>query len=399
MINLTIEQQMIIDDAKLWYYHFNQYLEKYPDANEQVFQFEGGPGTGKSFVLNFILQSLDIPRNMIAPMAYTGTAAVNMRLKGLHNASTIHSWIYKAVSGTKKDKDGNTIINSYFDRPLESLEFQSKPLKGIKLMIIDEAWTVPLSMKYDIEKNGIKIIACGDRRQLPPINDAPAYLTNGKIHYLTQIMRQEENSSIVKLAYAALNNININYGYYGDALVIDEKDLTDDMIRSSDIIICNKNSTRDFYNKKVRKLYGFNTDLPSYGERVICRNNNKNISIEGINLANGLIGSVVNFPDPSGFDGKTFKLNFQPDVLGSAFNVSCSYKYFKAPYKEREILKKSKYDVGEKFEYAYAITTYLSQGSQFNNVIFIDEWLGDQTTALRYVAITRAVKRLIIVRK
>ncbi len=36
---------------------FDKYLQKYPDANEQVFQFEGGPGTGKSFVLNFILQA------------------------------------------------------------------------------------------------------------------------------------------------------------------------------------------------------------------------------------------------------------------------------------------------------------------------------------------------------
>ena len=87
---------------------------------------------------------------------------------------------------------------------------------------------------------------------------------------------------------------------------------------------------------KVRKLYGFNGKLPQYGERLICRSNDRHEVVEEINLANGLIGSVVNFPDVSGFDGKTFELWFQPDLLNDSFKVRASYKYFIAPHQQKE---------------------------------------------------------------
>ena len=388
---LTEEQQSLVQDCYNWFYN----------DTDLVFEFAGGPGTGKSFVLDFIIKYLGINRNNIAPMAYTGAAAVNMRTKGLLNAGTIHSWIYHTNISPRIDKSGNYIMDEYFNRPKERLDFIPKvELEDIKLIIIDEAYMVPFEMKKDIEKFGIKIIACGDWNQLPPINSKPAYLTNRNVHLLTKTMRQAENSNIVKLAYYVLNGFPISNGYYGDVLVINEDELTDQMIMSSDVVICSKNSTREYYNNKIRELYGFHNKLPEYGERIICRSNNKYEVVEGINLANGLIGTVTNFPDVSGFDGKTFSMSFKPDLLSSSFNIKASYKYFIASHQQKEALKYDKYLEGEKFEFGYCITSHLSQGSQFDNVIVIEEpMMGNINNRLSYVAITRAKKQLIYVKK
>lgn len=396
MINLDIltdEQQALVKACYNWFYNDNTNL---------VFEYAGGPGTGKSFVLDFIIKYLGVNKEQIAPMAYTGAAAVNMRTKGLLNAGTIHSWIYQTSITQKYDKSGSVVMDEYFNRPKETLDFVPKiRLKNIKLIIIDEAYMVPYEMKKDIEKFGIKIIACGDWNQLPPINSSPAYLTNpNDVFLLSKVMRQAETSSIVKLAYASLYNLPISNGYYGDVLVINEDELTDQMIMSSDIVICSKNSTREYYNHKIRELYGFTGKTPQYGERVICRSNNKYEVIDDINLANGLIGTVVNFPDVSGYDGKTFKMLFRPDLLNNAFDIKASYKYFTAPYQQRDLLRNDRYLEGEKFEFGYCITAHLSQGSQFDNVIVIDEpMMGNINNRLLYVAITRARKRLIYVKR
>jgi len=389
---LTDEQQSLIKDCYNWFYF----------GTDQVFEYAGGPGTGKSFVLDYIINCLGINREQIAPMAYTGAAAVNMRTKGLLNAGTIHSWIYSPTIKQKQDKNGNIIMDEYFNRPKETLGFKPKySLKNIRLIIIDEAYMVPYKMKRDIERFGIKIIACGDWNQLPPINSEPAYLTDpNKVRLLTKVMRQAETSNIVKLAYAALNGYPISNGYYGDVLVINEDELTDQMITSSGIVISSKNSTREYYNNRIRDIYGFKGNTPQYMERVICRSNNKHEEVDGINLANGLIGSVINWPDVSGFDGKTFNLIFKPDLLNNAFDIKASYKYFTAPYQQRDVLRSDRFLEGEKFEFGYAITAHLSQGSQFDNVIVIDEpMMGNVNNRLSYVAITRARKRLIYVKK
>ena len=72
-------------------------LKMLKEGNEQVFQYSGGPGTGKSVVLNSIVEQSGISRSRIAPMSFIGAAAIVMRIKGLHNAKTAHSWLYNPV--------------------------------------------------------------------------------------------------------------------------------------------------------------------------------------------------------------------------------------------------------------------------------------------------------------
>lgn len=388
------QQQTVIDNA-LNHIHY---------SSRQVYQFAGKAGTGKTEVIKEIIRESRIPINRIAIMTYIGQAAIVLRTRGLYSAKTIHSTIYELVETIKLDANGRPVINPTFNTPEIELHFSPRDLSDIDLMIIDEARTVPMSLKKDIESYGIKIIACGDRRQLPPVNDEPAYIRDCDIYemdLLTQIVRQGKGSAILYIADLLTNGSDISCGYYGDVLIIERKDLTDDMIRASNILICGTNKTRDYYNNYIRNnIFGINTNLPLLGEKIICRKNNWRLEVAGISLANGLIGTVITPPNPASFDGKKFVVDFKPDLLDAYFaNVDCDYKYFTATHEERNFLKNSRYGVGNKFEFAYAITSHLSQGAQYPCGIYIQDIFPDRSIQknLDYTGITRFSNQAIFV--
>lgn len=369
--------------------------------SNQVYQFSGKPGTGKTEVLREIIRRIGIPLERIAPMAYIGQAASVMRTRGLYNAKTIHSWTYKLVEVALLDEHGNPIIDTVFNKPKLVLKFIPIKLTGIDYIIIDEGYTVPKRMKYDIERQGLPIIVCGDCNQLPPVKDDPAYLVDGEIHYLNKIMRQHENSGIVQLSEMVLHDKPISPGLYGnDTLVITESQLTDQMIMSANIVLCGTNKTRDAINNRVRHdILGIYNDIPQYGEKVICRKNNWTVEIDGISLTNGLIGSVVNHPTVEQYDGTKFYIDFKPDLIPSYYpQLGCNHDYFNGNYEQRAILKSTPHLNGELFEPAYAITTHLSQGGQFYNGIYIQEYLNRNLQKhLNYTGITRFQNSLIYV--
>lgn len=374
-------QNEVVNAAKDWFYNSPDWL----------FQITGKPGTGKSVVLNLIIEALNLKPNEYNAMAYTGAATIVMRLKGMPLAKTCHSTLYEPVETYLTDRFGQVIIDPYYNKPKTIIKFVPKKLDNIKLLVIDEGFMVPYEMGLEIKKRGIKTIVAGDINQLPPVNAKPAFFEYGKIHYLTEIMRQNSNSYIPILANRLLNDLPIHKGFYGDVLVIDEDDLTNDILLGSEVILCGKNYTRDVYNNHIRNLLNLQTDIPSYGEKIICRKNNWQMELGGINLANGLAGTCSSIPDPGKFDGKIFSLNFTPYFMNQSFeDIPCDYKYFTSNAKDRAILKNDKYSIGEKFEFGYALTTHLAQGSQYRYGIYFEEWLNkDINKNLNYTALTR----------
>lgn len=394
MIQLNDQQEFIVQKG----------VEFYKNSSKQVFQYSGGPGTGKSVVMKAIADRLVsqgfLTYGEILPMAYTGQAAIVMRTKGFPNARSIHSSIY-TPEYLVKIENGNTVMNTTYNAPEMQIQMVPKPLNGIKLMMIDEGWMVPRRMKHDIEKHGIKIIVGGDAGQLPPIADTPAYLIDGEIYWLTKVMRQAENSGIVYIANRCLQGLPIHTGLYGNALVIEMNDLTDQMIAASHIIICGKNETRQRFNNRVRKdILHIAMDLPTYGERVICRKNNWKMEIDGISLANGLTGTCTSMPRIAEFDGNTFSMDFQPDLCYNQFSdLRCDYKYFIADASMKAKMKNI-YGHGEKFDLAYALTTHLAQGAEYPNGIYIEEQLRDPSISpfLNNTGVTRFRQSMIYVK-
>lgn len=397
MITLNNDQQRVFNDAVKWW----------KTKNTQTFEISGPPGSGKTFLLNYIIDYLKIDRCRIAPMAYTGAAAINMRNKGMSNARTCYSWLYDCVQVPVLDEDGNQVMDKLFNKPKMKFKFVEKQLLGdIDLIVVDEAGAVPPDIRTVIDKQGIPVLATGDLDQLPPIQGKSAYLNNpSKVHVINEIMRQNANNDIILLSQRLKQGLPINNGLYKNVLVIYEDELTIDMIKRSRIIICGKNDTRERYTNLIRhNILGIQSKLPLFGERVVCRKNNWNIdNNDGINLTNGLLGTVSNYPDVYGYDTKrsTYTLSFKPDLCLLPFNeIECDYKYLISPPKIRNEIKNSPYSNGEKFEFGYAITTHTSQGSEFDTGIYLEEWLNPQiNNKLNYVGITRFKNFCIYVKK
>ena len=323
-----------------------------------------------------------------------------MRFKGLLNAKTIHSWLYDVVEVPVYDERGMVVMDPVYNKPVTRPEFIPRDLKDIDYFMIDEGSTVPMNMKQDILSRGKKIIVFGDLDQLPPVGDEPAFFRNGRVIKLTEIIRQAKGSEIIKLANFVLQGGIPSPGIYGNVLVIEPEDLTDEMIMASQIVLCGKNATRDSMNNHIRQdLLHYHTNLPAFGEKVICRKNNWTIERDGISLANGLAGSVIRPADVTRFDGKTFAIDFVPNFTNILFDdIKCDYEYFTAPRAQKEFLKNSKYSIGNKFEYAYTITTHLAQGAQYSNGIYISEYLNkDIQRNLNFTGVTRFKNYMIYV--
>ena len=394
-INLTQEQQEIVNKAVKWYYH----------SSEQVFQFSGNPGTGKSVVMNAIIKAIGLPMEKVAPMAYIGAAAINMRLKGMINAKTIHSWIYEPIEVPVLDDSGNIIMNKYFDRPEVKIEYVLKPLPDIDLIAIDEGGTVPMRMKKDLLNTKKKILVAGDLDQLPPVGDNPAFLATGEVHVLTEIMRQAKNSAIVYLCQRAKHGLPIHTGVYGnEVIVLERKDfdpIAPKVLPAAGVVLCGKNDTRTEYTKYIRhEILHKKGIVPEMGEKLICRRNNWHCSSGGINLTNGLTGRVLNHPDVSGYHDNCFTIDFLPDLTDTPFiNVPVDYRYFTADSATQRQIRSFGRCTGECFEFGYVQTVHLSQGSQWTNGIYFKEYLPSNNWQIDYTALSRFRRQCIFVKQ
>lgn len=395
--NLNTQQQIVHDEAIKWF----------RNSPDQLFQIAGAAGTGKSVLIGEILRSLGLKSSSVLGMTFTGAASLVMRRNGFPDASTIHSALYhiveyipKSYEITPDDVDSKTGLVK--KRRIFTKRDSISP--DIKLMFIDEAYMVPRYMVHDIMSFGVKVIVCGDPNQLDPVGDEPGFLVDGKVYMLTELMRQAEDNPIVYLANRVLHNKPIHNGIYGNSvLVINDDEILPQMYGVSDVIICGTNKTRELFNQEIRRLAGFSDSvLPKYGERMICRQNNWDlVNSENITLVNGLAGVVMNQPD-SLDSSKTFTIDFLPDKCHCWFDhLKVNYEYFRSTPQRRKEIKdlNTKFVKGELFEFAYALTSHLSQGQEYDTVFYYEEPLRPQMQAkANYTAITRAKQSLIYVR-
>lgn len=362
--------------------------------DKPTFEISGGAGTGKTTIVRQIISLLELDNNEVLFMAYVGKATLELTKKG-NNAKTIHSTIYDLQETVKKDENGNEIrIDGRVITTFKFVKKSSLP-KNIKLLVIDEGAMVPENIAKDILSFNIPVIVLGDMNQLPPVFGESYFLQNPDV-VLTEPMRFALNSPIVYLANQVLNNEVIRFGKYTDKCYVIDKDMiTDKMLLKSDIVICGRNKTRQCLNSKVRNdiLHIRNND-PVIGDRIICRKNNWLIEpLQGnIYLINGMIGNIERI-DKESYDKQSICIDFLPEFLENDKFVD-----IRIDYKALTEWKEPLVHVHNKFEYAYAITCHLSQGSEYDNVLIYNERFGDDDFYKKwlYTAITRSKGGLIL---
>lgn len=388
-IELNDQQVFALFELEDWWYK----------SNNQVFEISGAAGTGKTTLVRYLIDRLGLSFDEVLFVAYMGKAASQLARNGLP-AKTVHSAIYRYEKVVARDEN-NKMIFKPNGSPLMVGKFFLKERIGkkIKLIVLDEAPTLNEEISKDLLSFGIPVIALGDLNQLPPVFGKSYFLQNPNV-ILTQIMRQAEGNPIVWLSQQVLNDIPLKTGVYGRSAVINRNDLTDYHFKHADVVLTGTNALRTNVNNLFREKYkGIkNLSYPYVGEKVVCRKNNWNREIDkGIFLTNGTAGTIE-YVDRSSYNGKSILIDFHPEFAKSDFkNLKVNYNMLMGLESESE---KNKYDFGmDYFEFAYAITVHLSQGSQYPNVLFLNERFLNDTDYKRflYTAITRAIESITIV--
>ena len=415
-VTLTTDQENAKNLIEEWFFN----------TDNQVFVLSGYAGTGKTFLIDYIVREvLHLKAGDEAVfVSPTGKAAANLVKNGTV-ASTVHSLIYMR-DGDEFDVDENGEIIE-----LRALNFikREKIDERIRLIIIDEASMVNETVLYDLLSFNVKCLFCGDGAQLPPVSGACPLLENP--HYtLKQIVRQAEGNPIIQVATMAREGKRIPFGNYGDTVcVIGRNGLSPSerkrLFLKADQIICGRNKTRNFLNAEIRGYKGIpqEEELPVEGEKLICTLNDWEKPLdkeERFFLVNGIIGTasevVASFDDLATME---FTADFLDESVKVAFDTGIFTKgEYTHLYGERavtlqdgtvvhesnfELLRKLRAVSEEvicRFEFAYAVTCHKAQGSEFDFVIVFDEsWaFGEERNRWLYTAITRAKEKLLIIR-
>lgn len=383
-VELTEEQSELVKRLKDWY----------TKSDRQWYSYTGAAGTGKTTVVEAVIEELGIERYIAC--AYVGKAVTVLARHGLP-ASTIHSMIYNVIWVPVLDEHGNRVIKED-GKPKMRVEFSLKPsIKGDpQLIIVDEATMVNDDLAADILSFGIKTVFIGDNNQLPPVFGVSSVMLNPDF-WLTRIMRQQEGNPIIYLSQKILKREFIHYGQYGNSSVRPYIELGANY-KNYDCIITATNRARDDINHHIRKnVLQIKSDLPIVGDRLICRQNDWDRCIDGnIYLTTGMTGTVTDI-NRSLAANRYMCIDFQPDISDSEFvNLFLDSAYIQKDYEDRKLYGFSAY---EKFEYGYAVTCHSMQGSSADHVLFFDQWFHDvdMTRKIRYTAITRAVESIDIV--
>lgn len=168
--------------------------------NKSVMVITGGPGTGKTTIINAIIDIMKSMRLKIALTAPTGRAAKRMSQVCHAEAKTIHRLLEVSFSD---GEDINCIRN------------ESDPLDA-DVIIVDEMSMVDISLMNSLlraTRPGTRLVMVGDVNQLPsvgPGNVLKDIISSGIVSVikLTKIFRQSGESMIVTNAHA------INEGEY-----------------------------------------------------------------------------------------------------------------------------------------------------------------------------------------
>ena len=373
-------------------------------ATRGLLLITGGPGTGKTTILNGILELLGRMQLRCLLAAPTGRAAKRLSEVTGEDASTIHRLLEAGIDpATGK---------MFFARDEEN------PLK-CDAVIVDEMSMVDIQLLHSLLQaipQGKRLILVGDPDQLPPVGPGFPFgdmLRSGVLPSvrLTEIFRQAQQSLIV------MNAHRVNQGEMPDL-----KCVTSDfffMRRSSEEAVCSL--IRDLCATRLPQNMG----IPS--DQIQVLSPTRKGAVGTVNL-NRLLQEALNPPGPDKKErafgdylfregDRVMQIRNNYDILwkktdssmvgAGIFNGDVGIiQSIDTGSETLSVLfddKVAEYDFTQlsELEPAYAMTVHKSQGSEYRAVV-LTAWNGSPyllSRSILYTAITRARELLVIVGK
>ncbi len=430
-------------------------------TDRPVSRLHGYAGTGKtSAVATRVIKALEEDRVRVQVLAPTGKAARVLRSKGLHDAATIHSYLYtpskrereewrdvwepfalKAIREKPKLETAVAIIDtatseSVVDEEWAALEKglpkklaeQAKSLRKTKrfqlafmaagaiahyeetgwpasdVLVIDEASMVGESVGLDLARTGSRLIYIGDPAQLPPVGSRPSRDAMGKPHHLlTHVHRQKGDSDVLKLA------TRIRKAEHPEVPATKPKHLM--RLEEYDQVLCWRNATRERVNAEIRRRLGRRNPLmPEPGDKLVCIKNTKPPRDAEIRRwMNGEQTVVLGSELTKHEDSIALWLRDDEGVEHEVISPIATLAGHKA---EQEYLDRSWGSSDPAFAFGFALTVHKSQGSEWPTILLVDETPDMISVAARregrpkalqqarqwlYTGITRASERVDVV--
>ena len=373
-------------------------------ATSGLLLITGGPGTGKTTILNGILELLGRMQLRCLLAAPTGRAAKRLSEVTGDDASTIHRLLEAGIDpATGK---------MFFARDEEN------PLK-CDAVIVDEMSMVDIQLLHSLLQaipQGKRLILVGDPDQLPPVGPGFPFgdmLRSGVLPSvrLTEIFRQAQQSLIV------MNAHRVNQGEMPDL-----KCVTSDfffMRRNSEDGVCGL--IRDLCATRLPQNMG----IPS--DQIQVLSPTRKGAVGTVNL-NRLLQAALNPPGPDKKErtfgdylfregDRVMQIRNNYDILwkktdgsmvgagifngdvGVIQSIDTGSETLTVLFDDKE----AEYDFTQlnELEPAYAMTVHKSQGSEYRAVI-LTAWNGSPyllSRSILYTAITRARELLVIVGK
>lgn len=356
--------------------------------NSGISIITGGPGTGKTTIVNAIIQVYKelFSNSDIFVCAPTGRASKRLTEVTGVKACTIHSLL-------KWDLHSNTFsIN------------ENNPLNG-HLLIVDEFSMVDNYLLHQLlraSQNIGQIIFIGDEDQLPsvgPGNVLRDLIDSNLINMirLTKIYRQSEQSNIIKLAHHIKNNEPINEDFENDVTFYSTNDFN---IKRVVLEYVKKAETYgysiddiqvvapmyqgmngiDVLNELLQEHFNPKDELKNELRvgKVIYRENDKILQLKNQNednVYNGDIGVLLNVDLGNNVTASKLLVGYDDNLV---------------EYSSKDFVNIS---------HAYCISIHKSQGSEYPLIILPVSFAYQRMLAknLIYTAITRAKQKLVIV--
>ncbi len=376
--------------------------------NNEMCIITGGPGTGKTTIINFIIRMLEEEGNTVLLAAPTGRAAKRMTETTGVESRTIHRLLEVKVGDREDDY-----------QKFEKCE--TNPIEA-DVIIIDESSMIDIYLASSLLRaviKGTKVIWVGDHNQLPPVgpgNFLRDLISSNRLPMieLTDIFRQSEDS------YISINAHNINKGISPEF----DKDAKDFFFIHRNNIESALETIKELMSNRIPNRLNCTTrDI-----QVLTPTRKGTLGTDKLNESLQEVLNIANTKKKEKDIGKRkFRVNDRVMQTKNNYNLEW-YKYYEdGKIKEEgqgvfngeqgeiydireaegviEILfdddKRVNYTFRnmEEIELAYAITVHKAQGSEYNAVVIpligIPEPL--LTRNLLYTAVTRAKKLIMLV--